>query len=139
MSFTRAIRSFIGRLMVGVMLLSQFAVAAYACPTTAGTLSVDRANVIVATHHGSQAAPCEQGDSAQKSLCIEHCHPSSQSADTATPPAPATAMAMVLYVLPVAAPIEEASPGVCGTLPAAPSLEAASPPSHAVLHCVLRI
>lgn len=139
MAFTRAFRSFIGRLMVGVLLFSQFAVAAYACPTTAGVLSVDRGNVSVATHDGSQAAPCDQMDSAQKSLCIEHCHPSSQSADTATPPAPAAAMAMVLYVLPVAAAAEAASPGVCGPSPAAPSLEAASPPSHAVLHCVWRI
>jgi hypothetical protein len=128
MPISRAFRRLVCRLMAGLMLLSQFAVAGYACPLPAAA-----APAAVAVH-------CQDMDAAQKALCFEHCHPSSQGTDTASPPSPTPtpAMAPVMYVVPA---IDVMGPVVTGPVPpgaAGPSPEVASAPPHAILHCVWR-
>lgn len=137
MSLPRALNTLICRVLVGVFLFAQLSVSAYACP------GLNRAPVPSAQGqvHEMQAMPPDcaqmgQLDQQAANLCAEHCKFGHQSADTAAAPsviAPAPAM---LYVLPddgedvdLAGPLGRASDPVL----------AASPPEHAILHCVLRI
>jgi hypothetical protein len=124
---TRAFRSLVCRLMAGLMLLSQFAIAGYACPLPAPVAAGTAAHCASATL-----------DVTQKSLCFEHCHPSSQSTDTPSPPAPAPALAAVLYVVPALDASTPPADVLVAPGPDGPSLEVASAPPHAILHCVWR-
>ena len=130
MKLSRELRRLVCRILAGVVLFAQLAVAAYACP--------DLGAPAMAVAADMQAMPgCDQMDPEAAALCAEHCRFGQQSADTASPPAVQPAIPMLLYLLPgeAMAPLMSAGPA-----PAPDSaMLAAPPPPHAILHCVLRI
>ncbi|KGH21593.1 hypothetical protein [Comamonas thiooxydans] len=157
MTMTRAFRQFVCRLMLGVLVFGQMAIAAYACPALSGapqSLPTMAMNAPVAAMLGDDAgasmavsldtsatadmaamAGCDQIDDSAANLCVEHCRFGQQSADHASAPSVPAALLTTLYTLPV---LPE-PPGH-----ARPSADfkfqrvAASPP-HAILHCCFRI
>ena len=149
MMLSRALSKAIGRLLIGVLLFAQLAVASYACPSLPGTASMAEASpemAMVATAAPENAnAPesadmppgCELSDQDAANLCAEHCHFGQQSAHTALAPVVHATIPTLLYLLPV----EPAHmPGSGRSFPAPDAnLAAAHPPPHAILHCVLRI
>ena len=149
MTMSRALSKTISRLLIGVFLFAQFAVAGYACPGLSGmapmpkgddvmvmlsTAAPDDASAVQST----QIAPgCDQIDQDAANLCAEHCRFGQQSADTAPMPVVFAAIPTLLYSL----PLEPAHLlGSGRTFPATDAnLAAAPPPPHAILHCVFRI
>ena len=149
MTMTRALSKATGRVLIGVLLFAQFAVASYACPGLSGMTSTSNrgleAAVAVAspqdetsTPNASQMAPgCEQMDQDAANLCVEHCRHGQQHADTATAPVTFATIPALLYSLPIE-PARRLGSGRSFPAPDA-SLAAAPPPPHAILHCVFRI
>ena len=136
MSSTRAWRQSISRLLIGALLLAQFAVASYACPG----LNVPGS---VASGHAVEVQPkamppgCDQMDPGSANLCAEHCRAGQQSADTAAVGIVGVGVAAHLYSVPMDALLGPGS----GRLQIAPGarVDAAPEPPHAILHCVFRI
>jgi hypothetical protein len=113
----------VARLLIGVLVLAQMAVAAYACPSSTGDVTVN-----------AVAMPdCDQVDTDVTQLCLEHCRFGQQSADHSPAPAPLPALLTPLYSLPPAA--DAAAPGLRLTADAPPG---AVDPPHTLLHCCLR-
>ena len=147
---SRALGKTISRLLIGVLLFAQFAVAGYACPGLSGMTSMpksDEAKVTrsaaasndaaTAAKSGDMAPGCDQIDQDAANLCAEHCRFGQQSADTAPAPVVLAAIPTFLYSLPL-----EPAPllGSGRSMPAPDAnLAAAPPPPHAILHCVFRI
>lgn len=141
----RFLRS-ICRMLIGVVLLAQMAVSAYACPGLAASKMQMSPSAAVASDQpgvsGSaavQAMPnCDDMagamDPSFANLCAEHCHQGQQSDQAATLTVPA-ALLSALYVTPLA-PEPAAAPRPAAD--ATSALVAASPP-HAILHCCFRI
>lgn len=151
---TRRLKQWICRLLVGVFLFAQMAIAAYACPQLAPAGSSQASASPMAAEGDSSAsdassaesddnpvmdmAACcagmDQTDPDNPNLCAEHAHFGQQSDQTQPPILPAVLLSSlnVVYLVP-----EPAAP----TRPAAALagfLAAASPP-HAILHCCFRI
>jgi hypothetical protein len=127
MKLSRELRRLVCRILAGVLLFAQLAVAAHACP-----------GVSAPAQASARSMPgCHQMDPDAAALCAEHCRLGQQSADTASPPTVQAAIPVMLYLLPGEPLPALASAGV----PAAPdaAMPAAPPPPHTVLHCVLRI
>ncbi len=144
MLVTRAIRKAVSRLLIGVLLFAQFAVAGYACPQLSGMASMaegDSAMVMPAaassTSADNMAPGCDQIDQSAANLCTEHCRQGQQSADTTPAPVVLAAIPTLLYSLPLE-PAHALGSGRSLPAPDA-SLAAAPPPPHAILHCVFRI
>lgn len=123
------------RVMLAVMLLVQWSIAAYACE---GTLAMQAAQA-AAQEAADMPSDCAMGgqDNGKGALCLEHCRFGQQSSDTASVPTVFAGVPVLLYALPKvadAAAVETVQPAA---LPA----HAGAPPSppHAVLHCVWRI
>lgn len=137
------------RMLIGVVLFAQFAVAAYACPglSVAGTpkpgmvipvmaevqsMGTDRVSITLA------AMDCDDMvgsmDPSSANLCAEHCRQGHQSDQAATLTLPA-ALLTALYRLPLAPEPPALSPRQAAEEVSA--LAAASPP-HAILHCCFR-
>ncbi len=143
MSLSRAIRKAVSRLLIGVLLFAQLAVASHACPGLSGSTSnmapdaTTEAPVQAATEPSTFMAGCEQIDASAANLCAGHCQQGQQSADTAPVPVVHAAIPTFLYSLPIEL---ERLLGPGRSLPApVVSLAAALPPPHAILHCVFRI
>ena len=135
--------------MIGVVLLAQMAVSAYACPGLAvGTMmnmaavspvsSGDEAGRDLAAIAADRAIACADMagpmDPAFPNLCAEHCHHGQQSGQVATLCIPA-ALLTALYITPLAPePFVAPRPAAAATS----ALAAASPPL-AILHCCFRI
>lgn len=118
---------------MGMFLFAQLAVSAYACPDMAQAMQLAEMRAA-----GSDAMPpgCDQVDQKAANLCAEHCKVGQQSSDTAPVPVVMAAALALLYVLTDnTQTIEDAAAAV----PARDPLLAATPPPHALLHCVLRI
>lgn len=130
MTFTRALNHLIGRLLIGVVLFAQLAVAAYACPKLEARGNAEQA---MAMMDGCAGMDMSQDDA---NLCVEHCKSGHQSNDTARLPVAFTPVEALLYVLPDEL-LADADAG--STRPAPDPLLAAAPPPHAILHCVWRI
>ena len=148
MSLSRALRKSIGRLLIGVVLLAQFALASYACPGLKGTGSMangsaSKAMLVAAADTAATAFPagmppgCDQMDPDAANLCAEHCHQGQQSADTASAPMVGLGIPTFLYSLPLE-PRHSLGSGRSFPAPDA-RLDAAPEPPHAILHCVFRI
>jgi hypothetical protein len=147
MSLSRALRKTIGRLLIGVVLLAQFAVASYACPglkgmgsgangSAAKAMLVAAADAAAATVLAGMPLGCDQMDTEAANLCAEHCHQGQQSADTASAPAVGLGIPTFLYSLPLE---PQHSLGSGRSFPAPDArLDAAPEPPHAILHCVFR-
>lgn len=149
MTMSRALSKTISRLLIGVFLFAQFAVAGYACPGLSAMTSMpkgDDAMVMpsaaapvdfAASKSAAMAPGCDQIDQDAANLCAEHCRFGQQSADTAPVPVVFAAIPTLLYSF----PIEPAHLlGSGRSFPTADSgVAAAPPPPHAILHCVYRI
>lgn len=129
MTFTRALSKQICRVLVGVLLFAQFAVASYACP------GLSRMQAMTSE---SAAMPpgCDQVDQDAANLCAEHCRYGQQSADTASAPVVAAPVPSLLYFLTLET---ESLAGSARALPASDPVLVVRPPPHAILHCVYRI
>jgi hypothetical protein len=137
----RPTRRLLCRLFAGMLLLSQWLVAAHACAVMAPShhqLMRQLHHPVVMTEAAeamspcdSMAAPCEHGPS---SLCSEHCHAGQQSDQV---PGASVAPALPAGAHPLPAPVLQAAhaPLVARDVPA----RAAAPPPHAILHCCFRI
>ena len=138
MTMLRALKHWICRLMVGVILFAQMSVAAYACPSNmvSGNATADAITAMGAM------VDCEQMgegmgrhlDQANPGLCAEHCHPTQQSDHTQAPTVPA-ALLIALYT--VALTVDATRPD--GLAPTADSRLHAAPPPLSILHCCFRI
>ena len=123
--------------MIGVVLFAHAAAYAYACGVVpaAGTPPIELASVSASM---SVAGPgCDQLDPQSPNLCVEHCRPGQQSADTARSTVVAATLAALLYPRPPS--WESALPA--DRPAAAQDIDGAPPPPlpHAVIHCVLRL
>ena len=149
MVMTRQFLRTICRALIGVVLLAQMAIAAYACPGVArsGAMAMQMQmqmqmspgtapNADVAD--ASPAMDCEgmtrPMDSDFANLCTEHCHHGQQSDQASTLTVPAVLLTALYATSP--APVPGASPG--HAVEAASDRVAAAPP-HTLLHCCLRI
>lgn len=148
MDLSRALRKSISRLLIGVLLFAQFAVASYACPRLKGMgsmASIGTATELLAaaTDAAFTAVPagmplgCDQMDPDAANLCAEYCQRGQQSVDTAAATVVSLGIPILLYSLPVE---PQHSLGSGRSFPAHDaSLDAAPEPPHAILHCVFRI
>ena len=154
MSLSHALRQAVNRLLIGVLLFAQFAVAGYACPglkvmgpagdgraATATQAAVAGAAVEPSVEPTadlpSMSPGCDQMDPTAPNLCAQHCHQGQQSADTANVPAVGACIPALLYCIP---PEPQRSLGSGRSLSAPDARWAAAPePPHAILHCVFRI
>lgn len=145
MRLSRSLTSQICRVLIGVLLYAQLAVSAYACPGFASTpmsaSSTTQKAMAMATQGqaaepGQSGSGCDQMDAAAPNLCTAHCHAGHQTSDTGPSPVVDVPTPGLLYVLPDQ---DELAPGSSPSLPATDPLLASAPPSHAILHCVLRI
>lgn len=150
-----ALKRLICRVLIGVLLPAQFAVAAYACPIVGSpdlpqqAAPVALAPVLAKAEAGhsraNSAAPdmvdMGQGasaslDSTLPNLCLAHCQFGQQKADHTPAPNVAPALLTSLYVLP---PLDRASDATRtrAAMPAGGQGHSGDPP-HAILHCCLR-
>ena len=146
MSLSHALRQSVSRLLIGVVLFAQLAVASYVCPGLKVMDSVGNGGAATAIHGvvaDSAAEPaamqpgCDQMDPDAANLCAEHCRFGQQSADTAPAPIVHVAIPTLLYPLPLE---PQRLLGSGRAFPAADaSLVAALSPPHTILHCVFRI
>ncbi|CAM3698467.1 hypothetical protein [Roseateles saccharophilus] len=133
MRFTRALNQLICRVLIGLVLFAQFAVASYACPT--GEYGSAHApvhaleQVVDAASHGA-------GDLDHKApnLCAEHCKTGQQANDASPAPVIAQPTPGLFYVL---TGVEADTAGAQAVAATDPLLDV-PPPPHAILHCVLR-
>ena len=97
MNLSRSISKSISRMLIGVLLFAQFAVASYACPKLSGIVATPDGKAVVvmpvavvadtaATQPAAMPPGCDQMDPTAANLCAEHCRYSQQSVDTAPTP-----------------------------------------------------
>ena len=133
---------FIARLLAGVLLFAQMAVAAYACPVMLDGSTNGPAHSAV-MGMGDAATMQSAGMESQlgamdpdlPNLCLGHCQYGQQNADSTSSPALPAVLLTSLYTLPSL----EQSAGL-----ARPTATASGPPSladppHAILHCCFRL
>ena len=146
---TRRYLRAICRALIGVVLLAQLAVSAYACPELspalrpkmemAPTAAPDReptgATMAVAV---KQALDCEgmagPTDPTFGNLCAEHCHHGQQSDLAATLTVPAALLTALYVTPPVPGPVVASGPASTGL-----GALAATSSSLAILHCCFRL
>lgn len=140
MTAPRAFRTLICRVLIGVLLFAQLAVASYACPSLSGKLSMpqgDPASAMAAASMLADMGPdCDQIDNEAANLCAEHCRFGQQSADTAPAPMVFAPVPALLYWLPAE---PESTPEFVRSYRSRDAVLEAPPPPHAILHCVFRI
>ncbi len=148
---TRGLVQMVARGLIGLLLFSQLAIAAYACPMLSAGLaggsatasSMPMAQDVVATTADTsdstmQGSPCADmfgaTDTGSSNLCAEHCKYGQQSDHAYTLTIPAVLLS-ALYPMTPWVPATAPPPR-----PAAASLSAlvAASPPHAILHCVSR-
>ncbi len=136
------LKRLICRLMVGLLLFAQMAVAAHACPgVPVGKPAAQR--TMTQAMSGDMSPACRQMmaeraakgvDKAVPNLCVEHCRHGQQSDQTWTPALPVA----VLNSLYVVAALPEAD-SRSGRSPVSHVLPVADPPPHSILHCCFRL
>ena len=146
---TRSFVRSVSRALIGVVLLAQMAVSAYACtglasgaatnmPTVSPASTRDDTSKDIATTATEQAIACADMagpmDPEFANLCAEHCHHGQQSDQAATLSVP-VALLTARYITPLAPePFVAPRPAAAATS----ALAAASAPL-AILHCCFRI
>ena len=146
---TRSFLRTVARGLVGVLLMAQMAIAAYACPALAsgatGNMQIPSPNALLDDHRtvdgGMSMAPssdCDDmmgsTDASSPNLCAEHCKQGQQSDKAPTLNAPA-AVLTALYTMRL---VPDSAPPPRTAAASLSALVAAAPP-HAILHCVYRI
>lgn len=129
MHLTRALNKLICRVLIGVVLFAQFAVASYACPSG---MAMD-AGVMQQAAEAVATGGAGDLDHQSPNLCAEHCKVGQQSSDTAPAPVIGGPVLDLLYVL-------QSEDLVTANQPTdvPDPLLAVPPPPHAILHCVFR-
>lgn len=128
------------RTLIGVVLLAQMSIAAYACPMLSAAMNGGSETAASATADAADTATmnCEQMagamDASLPNLCAAHCHQGEQSDQASTLAVPVVVLT-ALYLTPLA-PVPVAA---ARSMAAASSALAAAFPPHALLHCCLRI
>lgn len=146
---TRAFLRAVARGLIGVVLMAQMIISAYACPAisqaAAAAMQMPEAGASTDEQgHADAGTPMAQMsdcddmagvmDPAAPNLCAEHCKYGQQSDHAPTLNAPA-AVLTALYAMPLV-PVTAPPPRPAAAMLSA--FVAASPP-HAILHCVHRI
>jgi hypothetical protein len=140
---TRGFLRSVCRALIGVVLLAQVAISAYACPGVAANATLSAASSrelsqAVGAITGQQMVNCDDMvgamDPSFANLCAEHCRQGQQSDQTATLTVPAALLAPLYITLPAPEPTAASRPAAAATS----ALAAAAPP-HAILHCCFRI
>lgn len=146
---TRRFLRRICRALIGVVLLAQIAVSAYACPRLPSGVAMKMAMVLptstagdsgqgLAAPAGVHGSPCAEMAGAMDpefgNLCAEHCHHGQQSDRAASLAVPAVWLT-ARYITPLAAAPTVATRAAAD---ATSALVAASAPL-AILHCCFRI
>jgi hypothetical protein len=131
MTFTRRFRLLTVMFSLWALMLSQAAIAAYACPAL-----VKAAEIAAMAHAGMPCAEhmAAEADEAPVALCHGHCQPTPQSADHFQVPTIAAA-SQIDAILNVAAPV--AAPEAIFLQ--SPLLRRSTAPPLAVQHCCFRI
>ena len=137
MSLSHVLRKSIARLLIGVVLFAQFAVAGYVCPGVQDRGSMTTGRAAKATLSAAMPPGCEQMDAGAANLCAAHCQQGQQSVDTTAAPIVELGIPTFRYSLPIAPAHSLGSGRSSPALDA--RLEAAPEPPHAILHCVFRI
>lgn len=123
----------LARLLIGVLVYAQLAVAAYACgvgSSPGSDMAMGPAAVQV-----EPLAHDLQMDADQPTLCVAHCRSGQQNADAKPLPVPPLALVAGYFSLkPLSASGERDS-----TVLASGDLPPLADPPHTVLHCCLRI
>jgi hypothetical protein len=142
---SRASTRFIARLLVAVLLLAQWSIAAYACPGLGATAPAMRIDTAAATAAGTATATAPEGempgctgmvaalDQDATNLCAEHCKVGQQSHEVPALSVPLPWLS-ALYAVPL---VPLALPPARPWTSTLDALVAASPPL-AVLHCIYR-
>lgn len=125
---------FIARLLVGVLLFAQMAVAAYACPVMLNG-SANRPGDVAVVHSGGMEAGLGGMDSDLPNLCFGHCQFGHQNTDSTSSPTPPVAMLTSLYTLPSL----EQSGALARPLATASGPPSLADPPHSILHCCFRL
>jgi len=139
-----ALKPAVCRLLVGLLLFTQLAIAAYACPALSPERLTGPERSASARADGMDAG-CEQmaqrgqedrdRDAGNPNLCAGHCHAGEQATDRT----PATALSPLLLTgLYIVALPRDTSASTARSI-ASKFPPAASPPPHAILHCCFRI
>jgi hypothetical protein len=140
---SRTSTRFIARLLVAVLLLAQWSIAAYACPGLGATAPAMRIDTAAAA--GTATATATEGempgctgmvaalDQDATNLCAEHCKLGQQSHEVPAVPVPLPWLS-ALYAVPL---MPLALPPARPWTSTLDALVAASPPL-AVLHCIYR-
>ena len=150
MRLSRAVRKSTSRMLMGLLLFAQLALASYACPSLSGMDSMSLSNSSVAPSMllaAVDAPPalqstgmppgCDQMDADSTNLCAEYCRQGEQSADTSRTPAVSAGIPTFLYSVSIE---PQQGRGSCGSFPYPDAgVESAPQPPHAILHCVFRI
>ncbi len=147
MAMTRQVLQSVSRLLIGVVLLAQLAVSAYACPALAAATAPVASSSLTG---GDQARAMETNAVRPMANCAEmaaamdpdfanlysaHCQHGQQSDQAATLAAPAVLLTALCAVTPLApAPAVAPHPATHPT-----SALVAAPPPHTILHCCFRI
>lgn len=146
---TRSFLKAVARGLIGVVLMTQMIISAYACPAMsqpsatkmqmpAASASANEQSSANADMPTAQASNCDDMagtmDASSPNLCAEHCKYGQQSDHASTLNAPAVVLT-ALYVTPLVPVMAPLPRPAAATMSA---LVAASPP-HAILHCVHRI
>ena len=124
MNMLRSFRSLLCRCLIGALLCTQWAVAAYACAGAGAMAAAQRAPAAVAMADCDMAT--RPADAAAPHLCAEHCRQGQQADAVAVATLPAAVM-VSLYPLPapIALPVAVAGGATAVTThgPAPPPLE----------------
>jgi hypothetical protein len=125
-----SLRRALCRVLVGVLVFAQMAIAAYACPGPSGAITAQAVQASALP----MAADCDQLDLDAANLCVEHCRFGQQGVDHSPSVHWTPAPQAFLYAVPL---VPEAGP--CGPPHERDAvLAAAPPPPHAILHCCFR-
>jgi hypothetical protein len=131
----------VARGLVGVVVTTQLAIAAYACPALSAAevanmrdLGATQADMPMPGGTNCDDMTSSSIDPSAPNLCAEHCKYGQQSDQAQTITVP-TAVLTRLYVTPL---VPDAAPPPRPAAATLSALVAASPP-HAILHCVYRI
>ena len=130
--FTLLMKRLIAKIGIAAVLFTQLAVAAYACPALMGM--DDSMRVAMADTMDAGMPGCEQVDTDNPNLCLQHCQAGSQSLQT-TPQVSIPSVVMV--PLAIIEPVQPVSSLQNAVLPV--FLERETSPSRLIRFGVLRI
>lgn len=132
----RTLRRIVARLLVGVLVYAQLAVAAYACigalPDPA--LVVNDDSSVMVGHSGQ--AQAQHVDPDQPALCVAHCRNGQQNVGAEPMPIPPLALATGYFTL---EPMASSTSANAKHMALAGSMPPIADPPQRTLHCCLRI